>query len=653
MPHTVANSELLTAITRLVRTGIDDHRESATVLLGVIMRNATLVGEAVDMCEMVTSLVDVLRDQFRNTQLKRRLIASLGESIFYIASQAASSSDPLPPQWNIPDAVYAMLRRCMREGGRDDSIVCHYAIKTIENVAYIDGLHAEVITTKEMGLLIWTVFSKQKESQIRKSCGWAISRLTERSSAVFQHIVDKAGVVAVMDALRDPNMRVRQTFLNALLHVFGANGGLTRLKTTIVESPDFLQRIMAALEGASSAHLVRGKCYLLLALISDINHDLLVQALQGRVFHFLERDLQRRNELEKNGDAYVADCAEQLVEMIIKIVPRLLEPLNDILVAVSGRKRPSAAQAKSLRAYANTYPAVLSVVQASLTHDRICDSIEFYRLIGSIVYQLGPFIEDPTTSKDSSLDELIRTSISIVEIISHNAPSHSAAWNGLYQELLPVVSDLLGAAVPDVRLSALHIVSNIINTLAAHLADSRNESTGETGVQPEDSKRMLAEFFSTHLLKRCQALLVDENHPIPVYTIKLLCRLVEDVGDAMVAIFFRTSLCELIVKSLQRQSKEEPKDVSALQIPLTGLDSEHTVMLIQQLVHSQHYTPYALCEHGLAWRAARALSATVHAGDAALPLLAPLLQVSCLFVSLQCTLLFVPLVLSCRCAVFF
>ena len=48
-------------------------------------------------------------------------------------------------------------------------------------------------------------------------------------------------------------------------------------------------------------------------------------------------------------------------------------------------------------------------------------------------------------------------------------PSPSAAWNGLYQETLPVVSDLLQAAVPDIRLSALHIVSNVIATLAAHI----------------------------------------------------------------------------------------------------------------------------------------------------------------------------------------
>jgi hypothetical protein len=231
----------------------------------------------------------------------------------------------------------------------EDAIVCHYAVKAIENAATIRGEHTVAMATNEMVLLLWAVHVQQNDPNIRKSCGWAISRLVEQNQALFQHLLDKVGVVPVLDTLRDTSRRVRQAFLNAMLHSLGGSssgaddeGGrgallLSRLQLRMLDTPDLVGRIEEAMDGASS--VIRAKCYLLLAVLGELNPGLLAQALKPKIMAVLERDARRGHDPDEAGETYLFECGGWFIQLVVKAVPRLIAPLCEVLKAVSGRKR--------------------------------------------------------------------------------------------------------------------------------------------------------------------------------------------------------------------------------------------------------------------------------------------------------------------------
>ena len=585
------------------------------------------------MTEVITTLADVLRDQFRNVSLKRRLVSTLGEALFYVASQAASDDAGSYGRWKVPGAVYAMLRRCIRPG--EDPIACHYAIKAVENVSHIDGDHAVNMATHEMVMLLWTVFSHEKDTHMRKACSWAIARLAEVSESVFQHIVDKAGVVHVLDALRDPNLRVRQAFVNALLGVFGTGSGLPRLQAKLLEVPDLLQRIHAAMEGATS--ILRAKCYLLIALVSEVHTNLLTQALTPKLVHMLERDARRREDPDAPEDTYLFECGGCLIRTIVETVPLLLVPLNEILIAVHGRKRPSVAQTKALRAHAGNYPAVLAAVRSWVTHAKVCQDSGFCDTMASILKHLVPIIEQQTDLLDVSptaADDLVSTSICIVETFSHSVRLQSMVWHDALQELLPVVAELLGTSPVAVKLSCLQIISKVVFAML-----NPPGIDGGTDIVLSDSWLPdIRTFLESHVLKR-SAELLQAADPIPVCLVRLLGRMVSR-DDGFVKSLLYEGLGPSIVRQLQpnatvatsasHDSSTTPQGGSSSSGNPEELDSELAVMLLRDIATSSFAPPLRvqeLCENGLCWRASKALEIAVDSGASATPLLQPLLQI--------------------------
>jgi hypothetical protein len=81
-------------------------------VLAILFRFATVVGEEVDVSEVLNVLAETLRAHFRSAPLKTRALAALGECMFFVTSHPT----PLdcPPPWTIPAAVFALLKKCLR-----------------------------------------------------------------------------------------------------------------------------------------------------------------------------------------------------------------------------------------------------------------------------------------------------------------------------------------------------------------------------------------------------------------------------------------------------------------------------------------------------------------------------------------------------------
>ena len=79
----------------------------------------------------MSTLIDTVRD--KNEKVRRKAMASLGELLFYAATQLDDESqEGGGASWEIPDSAIQVLIICLGNG--EDVIVRFYACKTLENI---------------------------------------------------------------------------------------------------------------------------------------------------------------------------------------------------------------------------------------------------------------------------------------------------------------------------------------------------------------------------------------------------------------------------------------------------------------------------------------------------------------------------------------
>lgn len=608
--NAVANSTILSDLVRRLGSSVDVHREQSASVIGTIMRHATLMDPTVNMSEVITALADSLRDNFRDVKLKRRLIAALGETLFYIASESANAKAELSTNWRVPSSVYSMLKRCILD--TEDKIVCHYAVKTVENLSTIVGEHARLLATNDCGLLLWTVFAHNTNSHFRQSCAWAIARLSEFSLTMFQHIADKAGFAAVIEVLRDPHAKVRQPFINIMLLAFDPDHGLPRLRLGFAEEAALVENIMHGLD--SSPTVLRAKCYLLLSRAFDVNRGCFVQAVRLRLFHGLEKDSRRAVDPEMLGDQYLFQCGGQLFGVVARLVPVMLKTLNDTLVIVSGRKRPSASQAKALRMHLAALPAVLSALVSPLATP-IIYSHEFIESAASIIRHLPPVIDGQTDFSEvsgSASDELISGVVVLAETLSNNSERVVLHAGIILDVFVPALAQLMVVCNSEVRMASLRTFSDLIGTL---LAQTHEGGRGQAGCSSEQ----VCQLFDNHILPLYDSLLADSD-PIPVLAVKILSCVVEQ-SPGFANTIVDHSLAPIVAGMLQQADS----DIDEASIDV--LDSDGLVYLLHRLIQVPRVELAELCEEGLVRRCCRSLAVAVENGITGTQLIAPLLQI--------------------------
>ena len=69
--------------------------------------------------QVVSTLTELLRDNFRNSRIKLALLPTLGELLHYIASQEEVKGQAVE-SWSINQMTYTLIIRCLREGVSDN-----------------------------------------------------------------------------------------------------------------------------------------------------------------------------------------------------------------------------------------------------------------------------------------------------------------------------------------------------------------------------------------------------------------------------------------------------------------------------------------------------------------------------------------------------
>ena len=110
----------------------------------------------------------------QDIKIKRRCMAALGETLFYISSQEDSNTDQ--GSWALPMGTISAVVRCLRNDS--DEAIRHYAVKTIENVmAQGASEHKRKFVTVDIASRLLELSQHGRNSTMQASCGMGLSHM--------------------------------------------------------------------------------------------------------------------------------------------------------------------------------------------------------------------------------------------------------------------------------------------------------------------------------------------------------------------------------------------------------------------------------------------------------------------------------------------
>ncbi|KAL0985292.1 hypothetical protein UPYG_G00155100 [Umbra pygmaea] len=423
----LVHSQLFPVLTQQLRlTPNWDVKVKVMRVLGLLASHCSDLREDAPVAEAVAMFTELIRENFRNSKLKQCLLPPLGELLYLIATQEEKKEHP-GELWVVPAAAYTVLMRCLREG--EELVVNHMACKIVENVCTTLSHHAQGFITVEIGPMLWYLFTHSTVDSLRVSAISALCRITRHSVSVFQSVIDKVGLPAILASLVSGISRVQQHMLTmfAAMLSSGTQAHLHRL----VHEREFVVRIMRSLESPSSA--IRAKAFLVLLQILSNNRDMLLLCCTSRLVMYIERDIRKTTpgKEQQSSNEYLSKCLDLLIRHIGLELPAILDEMLSVLGSVVGRKHPSTVQAKQLKQSLPMMTVVLHLLTSQIFRPQALTE-EFLFKFGALLSHITS-IDASETSLGTAIgpassEELIRNTLSAVEAITQHpallAPHH-------------------------------------------------------------------------------------------------------------------------------------------------------------------------------------------------------------------------------------
>ena len=222
------NSSLAALLVRMLRVAkVPALRARLAGILGVLVRHSTFISDDLAATGVISVLADCSRDKAE--RVRRRASASLGELLFYVATQqadgaaraaasdaaaSAAGSALLPGEaWQVPATAIAALLRLLRAG--EDEVTQHYAAKTVENIASAGGDWPARVASPEVASALVVMVQSSRSEQLRGTAASALSRLCRAAPALLAHVLDKYGIKLLLAGLQDGAAKVQQVGLDS------------------------------------------------------------------------------------------------------------------------------------------------------------------------------------------------------------------------------------------------------------------------------------------------------------------------------------------------------------------------------------------------------------------------------------------------------
>lgn len=343
--------------------------------------------------------------------------------------------------------------------------------------------------------MLWNLFTHCSGDSQKLTAVSALCRLTGYSVSLFQHVIDNSGLRAVLNSLVSGVAKVQQSIITilALLVSKGAH------RKRFIEDKEFIRKVMHFLDSPSI--VIRGKTFVAIAAMSrdnhttsrdkrDVsrdnfgssreNHVALLYCCQSKLVTYIERDAKRQTpaKTERESLDYLKNCLNVCIQSVSHCVPKVIANLLAALRAVSGRKHPSAAQAKELKACIPLLSIALHLVTSSVFRERVVDEC-FIQNLGHLLEHVASIDRGTTgigtTPRHTTADNLTTVALSIIEAIAQH-PSLLLQYRGLAVEsVLPHLAVLTFSNEGDTRMFCFKMFAD----MAAMFLDSQTLGDGQ------------------------------------------------------------------------------------------------------------------------------------------------------------------------------
>ncbi|XP_065443190.1 serine/threonine-protein kinase ULK4 isoform X2 [Chrysemys picta bellii] len=553
-----------------------DIRAKVARVIALLALHTTELKENVPVTEAVMLLTEVIRENFRNSKLKQCLLPALGEVLFLIASQE-EKKEHHRECWVVPLAAYTVLMRCLREG--EERIVNHMAAKIVENVCTTDSFHAQGFITGEIGPVLWYLFRHSTVDSLRITAISALCRITRHSPSAFQSVIEKVGLMAVINSLATGICKVQQYMLTMFASMLSCGIHLQRL----IQEKDFVTTIIRLFESPSTS--IRAKAFLVLLQVLINNREMLLLSCQARLVMYIERDSRKATpgKEQQSGNEYLSKCLDLLIYHIVQELPGILGDILSALANVSGRKHPSTTQAKQLKMCLPMMPIVLHLVTSQVFRPQIVTE-EFLLNYGTLLnfiksIDLGETNLDGAIGQTAS-EELIKTTLSAFDVVTQHPVLLTLHRSTVVDYILPPLVSLVRSQNVEWRLFSLRLLSETTSLLVSHevMAEEKEESL--------DSNNKLLCLIRDSLLPQYEHILMAPD-PVPVYALKLLVALTEH-SPALTSLVEESNLVPVLFQVILEH-----------QDSVLGNTMQSVIALLNNLVAHKNTNMTLLYEQGL------------------------------------------------------
>lgn len=227
--NVLINSSLVALYVKMLRNAKHDRlRVQLASCLGLLLRHATYISEELSKSGILETLLEAARDKSDQVrwgrrpalalelaasggccccsfvvqrrakatcvQVRRRATATLGELLFYIATQQQDlNEDGMGGQggaaWQVPSSVLGQFVRMLRAG--EDEVQQHYAVKALENISTQPGDWGSRFASAEVLLSLVQIYHASKQDYLRSTALSTVARILKRVPALVSQVVDK------------------------------------------------------------------------------------------------------------------------------------------------------------------------------------------------------------------------------------------------------------------------------------------------------------------------------------------------------------------------------------------------------------------------------------------------------------------------------
>ena len=231
MSNNIINSPFVELIISFLNINNDDIRIRSCSIIGFLIRYSTTVQNPLDKYNLTEILISFISDN--NLELNRKAIATLGEYLFFVATQIEDEEDENCDIWKISnESVKALLLSL----NHSDEIIRCYSLKTIENISILTNLSKNIFSTEDFLDRIVNIYNENCENlEIHSSALNICSHLIRQEQSLLKDFLDKL-IDPYNIILEKESERNQQILINCLL--FGLFENLDNLKN--INCDDFI-----------------------------------------------------------------------------------------------------------------------------------------------------------------------------------------------------------------------------------------------------------------------------------------------------------------------------------------------------------------------------------------------------------------------------